>query len=96
MNADPLVMRYVLSTLSAEETDRMLENNRLHFERHCFGLWAVAVAETDEFAGYIGLKVPSFEAPFTPCVESAGVWLHVSGTNGLQRRERRRCCGSHT
>jgi hypothetical protein len=37
MNADPLVMRYFLSTFSAEETDRMLENNRLHFERHGLG-----------------------------------------------------------
>src|SRR5215471_6558546 len=87
MNADPLVMRYFLSTLSAEETDRMLENNRLHFERHGFGLWAVALAETDEFAGYIGLNVPSFKAPFTPCVEigwrlAARFWNQGLATEG--------------
>lgn len=87
MNADPLVMRYFLSTFSAEETDRMLENNRLHFERHGFGLWAVALAGTDEFGGYIGLNVPSFEAPFTPCVEigwrlSARFWNQGLATEG--------------
>ena len=87
MNADPLVMRYLLSIFSAEETDRMLENNRLHYERHGFGLWAVALVATDEFAGYIGLNVPSFEAPFTPCVEicwclAARFWNQGPATEG--------------
>lgn len=87
MNADPLVMRYYPSTLSAEETDRMLERNRLHFERHGFGLWAAVVAETDEFAGYIGLYVPSYEAHFTPCVEigwrlAARFWNRGLATEG--------------
>jgi ribosomal-protein-alanine N-acetyltransferase len=69
MNADAQVMRYFLSALTAEETDTLLERIRLHFEQHGFGLWAVALKETNEFAGYIGLAVPSFEAHFTPCVE---------------------------
>ncbi len=69
MNADPLVMRYFPSTLTASETDALLEHNRARFERSGFGLWAVAIKTTDEFAGFIGLAVPSFEAHFTPCVE---------------------------
>lgn len=47
----------------------MVERNRVHFERHGFGLWAAALQETGELTGYIGLSVPSFEAHFTPCVE---------------------------
>ena len=62
-------MRYFRSVLTAGETDVFLEQIRLHFDRHGFGLWAVALKATDEFAGFIGLSVPSFEAHFTPCVE---------------------------
>ena len=87
MNADPLVMRYFPSTLNGEETDRMLESNRLHFERHGFGLWAAVARETNEFAGYIGLNVPTFEAHFTPCVEigwrlAARFWNRGLATEG--------------
>jgi RimJ/RimL family protein N-acetyltransferase len=87
MNADPLVMRYFPSTMTAEETDFLLERNRLHFERHGFGLWAVVDKATGEFAGYIGLAVPSFEAHFTPCVEigwrlAAHFWNRGLATEG--------------
>jgi RimJ/RimL family protein N-acetyltransferase len=40
-----------------------------HFRRHGFGLWAVEVIGTAPFVGFIGLSVPSFDAPFMPCVE---------------------------
>lgn len=87
MNADPLVLRYYPSTLRAQETDALLERNRVHFERHGFGLWAAAVKATDEFAGYIGLAVPSFESHFTPCVEigwrlAARFWNQGLATEG--------------
>jgi RimJ/RimL family protein N-acetyltransferase len=87
MNADPLVMRYFLSTITAEETDVLLERNRLHFERHGFGLWAVVSKATGEFAGFIGLAVPTFETHFTPCVEigwrlAADLWNRGLATEG--------------
>lgn len=69
MNADPLVMHYFPAPLTAAETDAMLARNRLAFDQHGFGFWAVIVKETNEFAGFIGLGIPSFEAHFTPCVE---------------------------
>jgi RimJ/RimL family protein N-acetyltransferase len=69
MNADPRVMRYFLSTLTAQETDALMDRNRAHFDRYGFGLWAAAIQATGEFAGFIGLAVPTFEAHFTPCVE---------------------------
>jgi RimJ/RimL family protein N-acetyltransferase len=40
-----------------------------HFDRRGFGLWAVELLETRELGGFVGLSVPSFDAPFTPCVE---------------------------
>ena len=87
MNADPEVMRYFPSPLTAEETDAMLERIRLHFDSHGFGLWAAELKETSEFAGYIGLAVASFEAHFTPCVEigwrlAARFWNRGLATEG--------------
>jgi len=87
MNADAQVMRYFPSVLTAEETDALLEGFRLHFEQHGFGLWAVALKETNEFAGFIGLAVPAFEAHFTPCVEigwrlAARFWNRGLATEG--------------
>jgi RimJ/RimL family protein N-acetyltransferase len=69
MNADPTVMRYFAAPLTESETNAMLERNAAHFEQYGFGLWAVELSSTGEFIGFIGLSVPQFEAPFTPCVE---------------------------
>jgi len=69
MNADPVVMEHFPARLSREESDRFLANIEAHFERHGFGLWAAELRATGEFIGFVGLAVPGFEAPFTPCVE---------------------------
>jgi len=87
MNADPLVMRYFPATLKAAETDALLERIRDHWERRGFGLWAASLKGADEFAGYIGLWAPAFEAPFTPCVEigwrlAARFWNRGLATEG--------------
>jgi RimJ/RimL family protein N-acetyltransferase len=87
MNADAQVMCYFPSALAADETDAFLERIRLHFEQHRFGLWAVELKDTNEFAGYIGLAVPSFKAHFTPCVEigwrlAARFWNRGLATEG--------------
>ena len=36
---------------------------------HGFGLWALEIPGVAPFAGFVGLSVPGFTAPFTPCVE---------------------------
>jgi RimJ/RimL family protein N-acetyltransferase len=69
MNADPEVMRYFPKTLNEAETGALMQRIGAHFERHGFGLWAVELRDSGEFAGFIGLSVPRFEAHFTPCVE---------------------------
>ena len=60
---------------------------RDHFERHGFGVWAVEVIGGAPFIGFIGLSVPSFDAPFTPCVElgyrlAFEHWGHGYATEG--------------
>ncbi len=68
-NADTRVMKYFTAVLSREESDTLASRIEAHFEQHGFGLWAVEIPNVTSFAGFIGLSVPRFEAPFTPCVE---------------------------
>ena len=71
LNADPRVMEFFPSVLTRKQSDATMERIRAHFDRHGFGLWALDVPGVTEFAGFVGLAVPGFEAPFTPCVEIA-------------------------
>jgi len=67
MNADREVMRYFPSPLTREQSDSFAQCHRELIERQGWGLWAVDV--DGAFAGFTGLAVPTFAAPFTPCVE---------------------------
>lgn len=69
LNADPAVMEHFPSTLTREESDSLALRIERHFEEHGFGLWAMELKGEAAFIGFTGLLVPSFEAPFTPCVE---------------------------
>jgi len=69
MNGDPVVMEHFPALLSKAESDRSIDWIEAHFERHGFGLWAAELRATGAFIGFIGLAIPRFEAPFTPCVE---------------------------
>jgi RimJ/RimL family protein N-acetyltransferase len=69
LNADPEVMEHFPKTLDRGESDSRVAQIREHFARHGFGLWAVEIAGGASFIGFVGLSVPTFEAPFTPCVE---------------------------
>jgi RimJ/RimL family protein N-acetyltransferase len=69
LNADPEVMEHFPSTLSREETLGAVGRVEKHFEKHGYGFWAVEAPGQAQFIGFIGLAVPAFEAPFTPCIE---------------------------
>lgn len=69
MNADPVVMALMPRTLSREESDALAARIRAQFDDRGFGLWAVEVPGVADFAGFVGLSVPAFDAPFTPAVE---------------------------
>jgi RimJ/RimL family protein N-acetyltransferase len=71
LNADPEVMEHFPSTLTREESDALVGRIEAHIARHGFGPWAVEIPGITEFAGFIGLAIPSFEAPFAPTVEIA-------------------------
>jgi RimJ/RimL family protein N-acetyltransferase len=69
LNADPEVMEHFPAPLDRAESDAAARRIDAHFAVHGFGLWAVEAPGIAEFAGFVGLAVPSFEAAFTPCVE---------------------------
>lgn len=72
LNADPRVMEYFPSTLSKEESDQMARSMKEKIEECGWGWWAVTLADTGEFIGFIGLRAlekSTFPAPFTPAVE---------------------------
>lgn len=89
MNADPRVMEFYRQRLSREESDAYVDRIEAHFEREGFGLFAAELLESEEFVGYIGLRVPKFEASFMPCIEigwrlAATHWGKGLATEGAQ------------
>lgn len=71
LNADPRVMEHLPAVLSRAESDALAERIRASFEEQGLAPWAVEVPGAQPFIGFAGLGRPTFEAPFTPCVEVA-------------------------
>ena len=89
MNADPRVMEHFPAPLSREESDAAVARIIRHFDDHGFGLWAVEIPGVAAFAGFVGLSVPGFAAPFMPCVEvgwrlAADCWGRGYATEGAR------------
>lgn len=89
LNADAEVMRFFPAPLSSAESDALVERIGVHWEAHGFGLWAVERRDDGRFIGFVGLSVPGFGAPFTPCVEigwrlERGAWGRGYATEGAR------------
>ena len=69
MNDDAEGMEFFPARLTRAESDALVDRIEAHFAEHGFGLWAAELRGEGTFIGFIGLAVPRFEAPFTPCVE---------------------------
>ena len=67
MNADPRVMEFFPRPWSLQESHAALETIEIGFTQRGFGIYALECNK--EFAGIVGLSVPTFEAYFTPCIE---------------------------
>ncbi|HWF39968.1 MAG TPA: GNAT family N-acetyltransferase, partial [Candidatus Acidoferrales bacterium] len=69
LNADPRVMEFFPATLSRTETEAMISTVEERIGRDGFGFWAAELKEPKSFIGFIGLNVPGYPLPFSPCVE---------------------------
>lgn len=69
MNADPEVMRFFPAPLTRAESDALIDRSLASFAAGRTGFWAVAHRDDGAFVGAVALLEPTFEAPFTPCLE---------------------------
>jgi len=81
MNADPRVMEFFPRPWSPEESRMAFDKIESEFSTRGFGIYALE--SSGEFAGIVGLWVPSFEAHFTPAVEILWRLLPQFWGNGL-------------
>jgi RimJ/RimL family protein N-acetyltransferase len=89
LNADPVVMERLTTTLTRDESDAMIDRIEASFDERGFGLWVAEVIDGPSCIGFVGLNVPEFEAPFTPCVEvgwrlARAAWGHGYATEGAR------------
>ena len=84
MNADAEVMRYFPSLLTHDQSEASLLRQRTLIAQRGWGLWVVNV--DGAFAGFTGLAIPSFEAPFMPCVEVGWRLRHEYWGRGIAYR----------
>jgi len=69
LNADPVVMEHFPGPLNQAESDRFADQARRRLAEDGFGFWAVELAETAPFIGFVGISATTFTADFTPCIE---------------------------
>ncbi|MBT2325868.1 GNAT family N-acetyltransferase [Variovorax paradoxus] len=69
LNADSEVMEHLLGPLTRSQSNALVGRITEHFLREGFGFWAVEAPGIASFIGMVGIGIPSYTAPFTPCVE---------------------------
>jgi RimJ/RimL family protein N-acetyltransferase len=89
LNGDPRVMEFMPKTLTRSESDALARRIRDNLAGRGFGLWAVEVPGVADFIGFVGLSIPAFQAPFTPCIEigwrlAAEHWRHGYATEAAR------------
>jgi RimJ/RimL family protein N-acetyltransferase len=69
MNADALVMEYFVAPLSRSRSDELVDRFQNEFAEKGFCPWALELAATKTFIGFVGLHVVPNEMAFAPAVE---------------------------
>lgn len=69
LNSDPRVMEFLPNMLSRDKSNAMIGIIETKIDQHGFGLWAAELKFSKTFIGFIGLNVPGYPLPFSPCVE---------------------------
>jgi len=60
-------MEFFTALLAPEESLSMIDSIEAHFAAHGFGPYAVELRQNHTFIGFLGLNIPTFDAPFTSC-----------------------------
>lgn len=91
MNADPKVREFFPNTLTKEETIAFIRKTQTHFNEHGFCFFAVDKLDTNEFIGFTGLNMQTFESDFTPSVEIGWRLLQKHWGNGYATEAAKAC-----
>jgi len=89
MNADAEVRRHFPSLHSAEQAGAEAQRCREAIAQRGWGMWALELPGEFAFAGFVGLNVPHYDAPFVPAVEigwrlTRAAWGHGYATEAAQ------------
>ena len=85
LNADPRVMKFFPALLTPEESDATAARIATFFEQNGYGFWALEEKGGAPFMGYVGLGVPRYEMPFSPCIEIGWRLAHEFWGRGYAR-----------
>ena len=66
---DPQVMEFYPNVLDRAASDAMVDRLEALISDRGWGLWAVELRAEQQFIGYVGLHVPKYDLPCSPCVE---------------------------
>ena len=69
LNADPRVMEFFPIPLDRAASDAMADRCQLSIAEYGWGFWAAEEKESGRFIGFVGLRAPLVDLPFSPCVE---------------------------
>lgn len=67
LNADPVAMEFFPSLLSRAESDALLDRLHAYIGERGWGFWCLEL--DGQCAGFTGLNVPNYDAPFMPAIE---------------------------
>jgi RimJ/RimL family protein N-acetyltransferase len=70
-NADPVVMQFLGSVLTRNESDAYVARIEAHLAANGLCKWAVEAPRVSPFIGAVGLTRMRFDASFTPALEVA-------------------------
>ena len=89
LSADPQVMEHFPGPLSGAESDGLVDRIEQALRSRGWGLWAVEISATADFAGFVGLNRVEFDAPFAPAMEvgwrlARQYWGHGYATEGAR------------
>ncbi|WP_083246925.1 GNAT family N-acetyltransferase [Mesorhizobium sp. SEMIA 3007] len=69
INDNPRVVRYVAELLDRGAVAAWIADQREHFKKHRFGLWALELPSVAKLIGFCGLVNVPYQAHFTPAVD---------------------------
>ena len=69
--------------LNRAESDRFAAAAEAEIARQGWGLWALELRASGAFIGFVGLRAPTFQALFTPCIEIGWRLERASWGKGL-------------